>query len=384
MVLDLFAGAAAGEMTTRRRNLIVLVAVLAVSGVLAYFAAPPRQQRLATDAIPGGAFLVVTLDLAAIRASPLAAEIGAFREVDEVSRRCGFDPLERAKTVAVGVPEKPDGVFGLAVTSDLGRDELARCADSVMAARGAAPRITQQNGWALLEQDEVAEALAPKGKIAYRDGDPLLIARGDYLGDMQAALDGKQARAFTNAEHSALRAAALSHARSPLLLATAVLPRSLRDKLKRELEAEAEAEPGGSATQTMNAVLSVSSVAVAVSSRPGTSDLDLFAELRCESEAACVTVRDFIDRKRKALARQAGVRFIGLGALLDELSFDVHGAALDVTLTAPESELARVVRGVFSRPAAPASAAPSSSARAPGRAPDETLRARDAGPAPGR
>jgi hypothetical protein len=366
-------------MTTRRRNLIVLVAVLAISGVAAYFSAPAPRQSTATDAIPAGAFLVATLDLAGLRASPLAAEIGAFREVDEVSRRCGFDPLERAKTVAIGVPEKPDGVFGLAVTSDLGRDELARCADRVMTARGAAPRITQKDGWALLEQDEVTEALAPKGKIAYRDGEPLLIARGDYLADMQAALDGKRERAFADAEHSALRAAVLTHARSPLLLATAVLPKSLRDKLKKELEAEAEAEPGGSAAETMNAVLSVSSVALAVSAHRGSSDLDLFAELHCESAASCVTVRDFIDRKRKALARQAGVRFIGLGALLDQLALDAHGTSLDITLTAPESEMARAVRGVFSR-AAPAASAPSApSASAAVRAPDEILRAKDAG-----
>ena len=37
----------------------------------------------------------------------------------------------------------------------------------------------------------------------------------------------------------------------------------------------------------MSAVLSVSSVALAISSHERSSDLDLFAELRCESESAC-------------------------------------------------------------------------------------------------
>jgi len=368
----------ASPVTTRRRNLIALVAVLLAAAVAAYLGTPPHRQRLASDAIPAGAFLVVTMDLSGLRTSPLAKELGTFREVSEVAQRCGFDPIERAKTVAIGVPEKPDGVFGIAVTSDLTRDELAHCADRVMSARGASPHITEKNGWALLEQDAVVEAMAPKGRIAYRDGAPLLVARGDYLASMQSALDGKTPRALgeADAEHAALRKSAEAHSNAPLLLATAVLPKSLRDKLKKELEAEAAAEPGGVATETMNAVLSVSSVAVAISSR-ASNDLDLFAELRCESESACVTVRDFIDKKRKALAKQAGVRFIGLGALLDALVLEVHGSLLDLTLTAPESEVARVVRGVLSNATPPpaTSTLPSPSASSASLRPDETVRA---------
>lgn len=336
-------------MTTRQRNVLVLVVVLVLGVAGAYFLMPAVRERTASEAIPAGAFLVVTIDLAKMRESPLARELSALREVSDVSQECGFDPLARAKSVAIGVPEKPDGVFGLAITHDLEESELAKCAERVMSIRSATPRFTQRGSWTVLEQEGIlSEATRPK--IAYRGGSPLLIARGDYLATMQAALDGTSPRAETDSEHAALRKVALDHAHgNALVVATAVLPKSLRDRLKNEMAEEAAASESKAAT--MNAILSVRALALSIASHG--DDLDLFAELECETDAACATLRDFLDKRRKTIAAEPAARFAGVAAILDAARIETNGPSLDVTLSAPESEMARAVRAIYASAFAP-------------------------------
>ncbi len=197
--------------------------------------------------------MFATLDLVKLRESPLAHELSALREVNDVSQECGFDPLAHAKSIAIGVPEKPDGVFGVAITHDLAEADLAKCAERVMSIRSATPRFTQRGSWTVLEQEGIlSEATRPK--IAYRDGSPLLVARGDYLATMQGALDGASPRAESDSEHAALRKEAIARAHgAAILVATAVLPKSLRDRLKNDMADEAASSE--SKTATMNAIL---------------------------------------------------------------------------------------------------------------------------------
>jgi hypothetical protein len=334
-------------MTTRRRNVLVLVAVLVLGAAGAWFFSPSVRERPAVSAIPAGAFLIVTLDLQKTRESPIGAELSSIDPISEVSQECGFDPLAHVRTLAIGVPEKPDGVYGVALTHDLPEDDLGKCAQRMMSLRSETPRFTQKGSWTTLEQEGVlAEATRPK--IAWRSGSPLLIARGDYLATMQAALDGTAPRADTESQHVALRKVATERARgSVLLVATAVLPKSIRDKIKDEMEGETEQQK----TTTMNAILAVRALALSVSSEGDT--VHLFVELECENDGACATVRDFLDRKRKAIAAEPAARFAGVGAILDGARLDAHGPSLGVELSAPEPEMARAARAVLGAAFAP-------------------------------
>ncbi len=330
-------------MTTRRRNLLILIAVLAASAIGAILLAPSLRERQAIEAIPKGAFLVVTVDLVKLRASPLAHELGSVREVSAVTEECGFDPLARAKTIAIGVPEKPDGVFGLSITHDLGHDELSKCAERVMSARSAVPSVTLRGSWTVVQQEGILSE-ATRAKIAFRDGAPLLVARGDYLATMQQTLDGPKPGP---SEHDALRKIAEAHGGAQaMLIATALLPKSVRDKIKNELAAEGDTE---SQKNTMNAILAVNAFALSIASRDASS-LDVFAELECENAGACSTVADFLERKRKALAQDSGARFIGLAGILDGVKFDSHETALDASFHAEAGEVVRAIRGVLSAP----------------------------------
>ena len=316
----------------------MLAAVLALALAGAWFLAPAASEPAAVEAIPSGAFLVATIDLAAVRASPLAKDLGGVREVGEVAELCGFDPLAHAKSVAIGVPEKPDGVFGLAITSDLAEDDLVRCAKRVMSARSAMPSVTRRGGWTLVEQEGLLSA-ATRPKIAYRDGAPLLVARGDYLATMQGAVDGETKRAADASAHAALRKRALPNA---FFVATALLPKSVRDRIQQEMGGDAT--PAGK--KTMAGILAVSAVSLSVAPR-GDAMLDVAAELDCDSDEACATVRDFLDQKRKSIAAEPGARFAGIAGLLDAVHLDAKGPSVALSLTAPEGEIVRAARAVL-------------------------------------
>ena len=338
-------------MTTRRRNVLVLLAVLALGGLGAWLLAPAVRERAAIEAIPSGAFLVVTFDLEKARNSALAHDLAQLADVDEMTTLCGFDVVAHVRTLAVGVPEKPDGVFGIAFTHDLGADDLGKCAQRMMSLRSATPRFTQKGSWTVLEQ-EGAIAEATRAKIAYRSGSPVLVARGDYLATMQSALDGQTGRAESDRDHETLRKAA-THP-GTIAIATAVLPKSIRDRIQSEMEGETSADK----KSTMTAVLAVRAVTVSLATHD--SDVDVFAELACESEGACATLRDFLDKKRKSIAQEPAARFAGIGAILDGARLEAEGASLDVTLSGTESEMARAARAILTAAFGPKERIPTS------------------------
>src|SRR3979490_1940676 len=117
-------------MSTRLRNLLFLAGIVGIA-VLGFFLAGGAAPPSALDAVPAESFLVATVDLEALRASPWGAKLGALGESgrQDVKQRCGFDPLARAKELAIAVPEEEaPGEFGVVARGDLGTQDIARCA----------------------------------------------------------------------------------------------------------------------------------------------------------------------------------------------------------------------------------------------------------------
>ena len=370
-------------MTTRRRNLLLLLATLALAGAGAYLAGPPDRTRDVLDAIPEHTFLLVTLDLPKLRTSPFARELSSLHEVTDVSQTCGFDPVARAQTVAIAIPEAENGEFGLALTHDLTRDELSGCARNVTASRGTSLTMRQDGPYVLLEADSSLD-LGPPAQIAYRDGAPLLIGRGAWLGSMRASLEGREPRALSRPAHAALREVAGANAAAsarPSIVATAVVPKGLRDRLRKQLADEADTERG---VKTMDAVLAVSEVAVAVTTGGESDPVKVFVELRCERAGACDTVRAFVDRKRAGFASLPLVKALGFAPLLDAIQLSAEGEVLDARVELAAGDVSRLLsaaKQAWSSPAStprplplPAKSGASSVPHA-----DEVLGARDAG-----
>jgi hypothetical protein len=317
----------------------------------------PRKTASLLDSVPRDAWLVATLDVAALRASPFArpllgsGENRAIRGLGSLAARCGFDPVGRLHELVVTAPERGErGDFGVAFTGDFTRDELSRCADRVIRARGGSPVTTARGRFTLVE--DTSDAM--HARLAYREGGPFLVGRGAWLDAMIDATEDRAER--LRSEHGDLRAALAANSGAPQsLVVTALLPASVR----HDLTAELGPEVGDGGERAATDVLAVSAAGFAVSlgspaGQVGTSITELRAEMRCESPSACEAVKALIERKRASFSHDLTVRLVGLGPLVDSLTVDARGSALTATARTPTDEMARAVERIldFAVPAA--------------------------------
>jgi hypothetical protein len=322
----------------------LLVAVVVAAALV--LGRPAKHSIL--DAVPRDAWLVISIDAASLRQSSLAKPLLSAGDKagllgPPLTATCGFDPLERIRELAVASPESGErGDFGVAFAGSFTKDELVACASRVITKRGGTPSVTTRGTFAVVEDTSDAR----HSRLAYRDGGPFLVGRGAWLDAMMDAVQGTGER--MRPEHAALRAelqaAGGGPARSVVL--TALLPASLRDKLKAELGSElAENEKSNA---TFSAVLGVSAVGIAVGQTSDGATTELAARLRCETASACDLVQRFIERKRLALARDFALRAVGLGPLLDSLEVTSQGPALSAKAQASSQGLADALERALS------------------------------------
>src|SRR6185312_8348001 len=144
-----------------------------------------------------------------------------------------------------------------------------------------------------------------------RKGGPLLVGRGPWLDAMMDAVDAGGGRMAP--EHVALRSALAAPpdggaSQEPALVVTATLPKSLRDRLRGEVDAgPLDAYVG---------VLGVgeAGAAVVVGGSPGGATT-VAIELHCETADGCEGVKKLVDRARMAVAGDFALRLLGIGAL---------------------------------------------------------------------
>jgi hypothetical protein len=243
----------------------------------------------------------------------------------------------------VAVPEGGErGDFGVAFSADLTMDELAACARKAIAARGGAPSTAMREGFTVIGDDRAPS----QARLAYRDHGPFLVGRGVWLEAMIDAALGRAPRA--RPEHEVLRAAlAPPGSAARAVVVTALVPKSIRDRIRAETDAGAGGPFAG--------VLGVEEAGAAITASESTTALEV--ELRCETPGSCMEVKELIARARLALAGNFSARLMGLGPLIDGLSIDstVPGV-LALRTRAPTSDLAQALDRV-SRVAPPARAA---------------------------
>jgi hypothetical protein len=307
-----------------------------------------RGERDALCAVPRDAWLVATLDVAALRASPIARPIlepgggTRFPGLKLLSETCAFDPLARVRQIVVAAPEGGDkGELGIAFAGDWTKDELVTCTQKLIARRGGRPSISVRGAFTMIE--DASDAV--HARVAYREGGPFLVGRGVWL---DAMIDAASSTTVpVRSEHAALRES-LSAKGAPTraLMLTVLLPKPLRERLKAEMGAEI----GGRSNEAFAGVLSVNAAGIAVTTGGAGSTTEMEAELRCESAADCDEVGKLIERKRAALSGDITLRLMGLGGLLDALEVRARGAALSIESRAPTDELARALAFVAGAP----------------------------------
>lgn len=350
---------------------------LLIAGVVAvgFWLGRRKPSAGVLTAVPADAWLVATIDVAALRASPLAQPLlgggdaggragAVILGLGTLTDACGFDPVTRIDQVVLCSPEGGErGDFGVAFAGRFTRDELTQCAGKLTRARGGSPLTTTRGEFAILE-DKADNAHT---RFAYREGGPFLVGRGAWLDAMIDAAEGKAPR--ERPEHAALRQALAPkpgqapHA-VPAVEVTALLPTSVRDRLRGELGAEL----GNEGERAYASVLAVASAGFAVATGGPGSTTEIAVELHCDGSDACAEVKTLIERKRLGFSRDLGLRLVGLGPLLDSLTVAVQGPSLSAAARAPTDDLARALERVFDyrRPRhAPTNSADSGAGAAP-------------------
>ncbi|HEX7666724.1 MAG TPA: hypothetical protein VF407_19485 [Polyangiaceae bacterium] len=324
-------------MTTRKRNALILAVILVASVVgfvLATMGQPSSTRGSTLDAIPADAFLVATVDVAALRDCPLAAPLAPFVSqlgADEVSKQCGFEPITRVRELSVAIPEGQDGEFGILARADVTRAEMSTCTKAVIAGRGGTPSEGKSSTFTLVGDD--SSMLSSPSKVAFDDRGLVLVGRGGWLDEMIAASKSERPRLSTNAQHTELRSA-LGQGR--LLVLTATLPSALRKKIEREFQSDAQGE-----NDLMKGVLGVGAAGVALGTTGTVTEIAL--ELRCDSPEDCTAVERLLEKKKKEWSSNIGMRFLGVAALVDDLTVKVEGQKLHGTAHLPTEDAKRLV-----------------------------------------
>ena len=323
-------------MTTRKRNALILVAVLALSAALffAFGRAPSSDKNTTASAIPSDAFLVATVDVAALNDSPLAAPLAPFVAslgADEVEKQCGFQPIARVRELSIAIPEGQDGEFGILARGALTKDEMSRCASAMISSRGGSASQTESSGFSIMSDE--SSALPSPSKVAWNDDGLVLVGRGGWLTQMMEAANGKRPRLDANEEHAELRTAL---GKGRLLVATATLPEPLRKKIEREFQGDSEGE-----NDLMRGVLGVGAAGIALGTTGPTSEIAI--ELRCDDDDACVQVEKLFAKKKSEWSANIGYRLVGIGALMDDLVVNVDGKKLHAKAHLPTDDARRLI-----------------------------------------
>jgi len=354
-------------MTSKRPFFLALA--LAAAGSLAY-AALTRASGGPLDAVPADSYLVATVDVAGLRASPLYAflfEKDRTWGLGDLALACGFDPLTRIQELDIAIPETGEpGDFGVAASAEVTREELVVCAENIAGARGEPHRAETVGRFHMLENQ--------KGHaLAVHENGPILVGRAAMVRAMIAASEKRARGVRSNAEHMALRTALVPPGVKALVVATALLPKDLRDRLKGEMGAELGVDGSNAA---FAGVLGVSAAGLSVRA---TEDgmLEARAELHCESETACAEVKKLALAKRLLWSQDLALRVVGLGALIDALEVDAQGKVLTAKTRARVADLSSTLERIQKLRGRVASPRPKESHQAPIR-PDEVLRAKDA------
>jgi hypothetical protein len=345
-----------------RRHRIALFALI-VAGVaaaaLVFFKKKQSGSNRPYDAIPQGAFLAATIDVAELRRSPLYPVLlgsdapGGKLQTPLLDRRaigvaklgdaCGFDPMSRVDALALGVPEEGDkGEIGVAAKINVTHDELAKCTQNLAADHGGKAETKDVGGFSVIE-DANAEG-SSKPRLAYGNGGLLLVGRGGWFDAMLATANGDKPSVRQAPGHAEMRASLMKPDGwgAPTVIVTALLPDALRKRIKDEMGVELENTGGKTpeGSQIMAGVLGVTSVGVALRAGASGGTIDAAVELACENDDGCAAVEKLLTKKRFEWGKELSLRMVGLGPLLDSIDIKRDGKRIRVTAGSSAENLA--------------------------------------------
>lgn len=347
-----------GRLTPRRQYVLFF----GLAGLVAVGSAALGRRGLGhppadvLSAVPRGAWLVATVDVAGLRSSPVAQAFASaggvsIPGVGRIVDVCGFEPLAHVTDVALVDPEG-EGDFGVAFEGDFDEHVLSDCAQKIVRDRSGTPTTEKYGSYTLIGDGEpvgspgVAPADAGKtvtkrARLAIRRGGPFLVGRGTWLETMIDAVEGKTERAAPElfALRSTLFASGGSGGGARQVVVSALLPKSMRDQLKSEMQSQDAPRP----SEAYAGVLGVDRAGFAVATGAAGSTTYFRAELHCETAGDCGAVKGLLEQKRAEATARPEVRLLGLGQALDTMALAAAGTSLEARAELPTDTFVRLV-----------------------------------------
>ncbi len=275
--------------SVRTIDILVFLGSLALLGAALLLRDKPtahvRQEapRLsALGAIPAGASLVVTMDLARVRQSPLGATLTdngrILPGVGRLSDVCGFDPTSEIEELALALPKGDSTDFGLVATGSFSEKKMAECASAIVAKRHGRPGLTRVGSFVTIR-----DLGRTQGEIAVRDGGPVLLGDGHYLRDLIDTAEGRIDNVAHDETHESLRKSVGDGA----VVASWVVPPGWMERVT------------DSQLVRLSPLSSLRAVALRVNVTP---KVNVLAMLGCSSDAACGDLAGVLDSLRRDLS----------------------------------------------------------------------------------
>lgn len=336
-----------GASLAKRRGVRIAVAALAATLVAGgvYLATRTPDAPVATeapaapkgllDAIPAGALAVVTADVRALRASPLAAPyLGGSRSVpgfDDVRQACGFDLIASVDELAIAIPEGGDADFGIVAMGGFSDSAILDCASKVVESRGGEPVVSTLGSFKSVRD---AASQASSGETAARPGGLLLWGGGPYVRTMIDAADGAAPTLRGGSLHEKLRAELTGYE-------TIQISYVFSDA-QRAIVADEITQAQGRAPAVLAHV-----VGAGLGVRLVGDKTALLLVLVADDPSHAPELRAWIEQSKKEASSGLASRLLGVGGLLDRVEMQTTGTTVRAKLDATVSEIDSIVDRAF-------------------------------------
>ena len=329
---------------TPARWIAIAVGGLGLGLATAWYVHSPSRPVHAIDAVPPDAFVAIEVNIGALRKSGALTALFGDKDEQSLTHVCGFDPVEQMEDLVFTVPEDGSGAFGVAVQAGLTEDQLVGCANQVVKAHGGDPTsdVTKRGSYSIITPRSVtADSSKPGRSLGYKNGGPILVGPKSWLYSMVDALEDASQGRSSPGEHVTLRAKLSATITPPptfLVTATALLEKSVRDKLKTEMLKEVGVG-NDSGTAMMLGVLGMSSAVLGLYEAEG--EVHAVLDLHCEEPSECAQVGRLVMKVKDDWANMAPLRAFGLGPVLEHVAVKHEENKLEVTTAAAASDVVR-------------------------------------------
>lgn len=316
----------------RRTRRIAIFAGSALVGAVAFgvVAQIARRAPSVVDVLPTNTGVVVEIDLDSLRQSGRGREaIDAFDRRAAKDAPCASAILASIERVGLAIPvgaayESDFAIVG--VGKKLRAKDVVDCAQTVLRARHAEPRVQTMGSFTTVQESE-----GDHGVLAVRDGGPIVVGSGVWLGAIVDVADGVAPSLRDDAIHDVARRAQ----KGAVATLTYALPPDVRDAFAEKLPNDAKP------------LARVPSIVAAIRLDEAAGALVVDADAACDAPT-CASLKPLADNAKDVLARATNTTLLGLREVVEAATIAIDTGKLHVSLRVQLAKLEAIAEQITS------------------------------------